>query len=450
MSIRYSSVVAADFEDIASRALLALDEEYQSSVTQHNNNSSLDSNCCNTSSDSRPSIDHDEDIKIIAAAFDRRKEEMKRIQQQGGFPVAWDDIQPHPASKPSAQKVEKKNIQDVDVDTTAVRKAVEAISMKNKDAPFQQKFANWQERQKQKQKKHDNDEEPPPHKLIPPVSSKAFYKSTTKAKQATANLTRSATLAEAIVRLSQQANPKITAKQSLLIDVVGVDHVECASVETIQTTLVPFVRWLLLLETNQNTFHYQHVHFRLIGRDLLIPPSLQNQSVDLLKAASLAVLSLSSSSSSLTSATATCHSAVYHDFLEDFSDDTAQTDSNMKRSPDLLIAFNAGIWGYEEWKFTIRYLAQMHQRPAVPFVITAYTLSECQEDYKVILDATSYSGEEEDDDDDDGKKKYKAEVLWEPELNRYGSKLIRETKSSNDEYRENSSWQAWLLGGNTT
>jgi hypothetical protein len=143
---------------------------------------------------------------------------------------------------------------------------------------------------------------------------------------------------------------------------------------------------------------------------------------------------------------------VYHDFLEELWEDVTETDSssavehNTKRSPDILIAFNAGIWGYDEWGSTIRYLAQKHESPAIPFVITAYTLSECQEDFKVISNATSYSGAEEEEGDD-GKKKYKAKVLWEPELNPFGSKVVRETKSSNDEYRENSSWQAWLLGG---
>ena len=84
----------------------------------------------------------------------------------------------------------------------------------------------------------------------------------------------------------------------------------------------------------------------------------------------------------------------------------------------------------------------MPSRPAVPFVITAYTLSECCEDYRVISNAIGAS----DDDTKEPSHPSRATPLWEPEKNPFGSHIVRETKSSNDEYRENSAWQAWLLG----
>eukprot|EP00536_Pseudo-nitzschia_multiseries_P004164 jgi/Psemu1/302388/fgenesh1_kg.68_\ len=82
-------------------------------------------------------------------------------------------------------------------------------------------------------------------------------------------------------------------------------------------------------------------------------------------------------------------------------------------APDLAIAYNAGIWGYQEWATTIQYLAKLTASSSpmtttatttttttkesvtetdgrdcdhrgIPMVITAYTLDECQEDQEVI------------------------------------------------------------------
>jgi hypothetical protein len=68
-------------------------------------------------------------------------------------------------------------------------------------------------------------------------------------------------------------------------------------------------------------------------------------------------------------------------------------------------------------------------------VSTAYTLEECQEDFEVIEAAV--------------KGKGRSKVLWDAQVNPFGSKMIRETKSRSSEYRENAAWQAWLLGGGT-
>ena len=93
----------------------------------------------------------------------------------------------------------------------------------------------------------------------------------------------------------------------------------------------------------------------------------------------------------------------------------------------MIIAFNAGIWGYQEWPETIKALSESVTN--VPMVITAYNLLEAQEDMDVIKDSVSAS----------------SKLLWEAEENSFGSKVLRETKTSSNEYRENSGWQAWLL-----
>ncbi|KAL3904272.1 MAG: hypothetical protein SGILL_010132, partial [Bacillariaceae sp.] len=295
----------------------------------------------------------DEDMKIIADAFDKRKEEMQRIQKHGGFPVDWDSV-----AKSTTRTAVPETKKNPDVDTDAVKKAVQELSVKNKDAIFHQKFEAWQRKQKCKKKAESNI---PTHPLIPLASLKAFHRTTAKAKQATANLTRSATLAESLSPLQR-----------------GKDAVSSCSTEAIVT----------------------------------------------------------------------CHNGVYHEFLQEARNNNAQEKTEGEKiAPDLAVAFNAGIWGYQEWEATIQYLA-LHESslPAIPFVITAYTLSECREDCSVISNAVGAGG-----DNNDGKVStpdaYKAQVLWEPEENPFGSHVVRDTKSSDDEYRENSCWQAWLLGG---
>jgi hypothetical protein len=409
----------------------------------------------------------DEDIKIIAAAFDRRSQETKKLQQQGGFYVNWETFEEKESNtvattassqiKKASQSSTKKQVA---VDTHAVQEAVWSLSLMNENAKFQRKYAEWQ----QKQALHlDEDKQAKPHLLIPLAPNVAFVRSTPKAIRATANLTRSATLAEALVRiffspsfaeewnslgslatkgatnaLVQNSKPN----SSLLIDIVGVDHVECSSTEKIKRTFSPLVKWL----ASNNNMKYTTVHFRLVGRELMVPSQLKNKVINLLEPEGTSV--------ALRRASATCHSALYHEFLEASKDAPSSPRSqsdNSSTTPDLVVAFNAGIWGYEEWETTIQYLAQScskeSQRPclndAVPFVVTAYTLSECQEDYNTIEKATTLG--------EDGRGSidipaYRARVLWEPQENPYGSKVIRETRSSAAEYRENACWQAWLLG----
>ncbi|KAL3934570.1 MAG: hypothetical protein SGARI_003327 [Bacillariaceae sp.] len=184
------------FEDAAARALLALDEEYQHCLQPGGVVDSVadaEPKIDNTNDSNNKPDNEDEDMKIIAAAFDRRKEEMQQIQKQGGFPVDWGSTLKPKKHNPTETKMNH------DVDTDAIKKAVQALSVKNKDAKFQQKFEAWQQKQKGNNKKKT--ENIPKHALIPASSMKAFYRSTPKAKQATANLTRSATLAEALVRI---------------------------------------------------------------------------------------------------------------------------------------------------------------------------------------------------------------------------------------------------------
>jgi hypothetical protein len=302
---------ADNFEELAAIALSALDGEYQQTLSQAQQqmndgvhvttnevrNSKNDVNIYLNNNDNNANENENEDLgKIIATGYDRRKEELKQIEKQGvTFPVHWEELE----EEDSTIKDHKKQQQE-HVDTNAVRKAIETLSTKNKDASFHQKFTKWQLRQQH-------------HALIPAASCKAFCKSksTEKSRNATKNLSRSATISEAVVRLSILSS--FQPDDVLLIDIVGVDHVECENESTIRDTFGPFVRWLgnyyyysssSAVQRKQQNDTARRVQFRLIGRDLIGPTTAAGNIINLLTSTSI-------------QATASCHSGVYHEFLEE-------------------------------------------------------------------------------------------------------------------------------------
>jgi hypothetical protein len=114
-----------------------------------------------------------------------------------------------------------------EIDTVAIQRAVASIQLK--DAKLSQRYKEWE--QTLPPEKHD---------LIPSAPLAAFRKTTPKARQATSNLSRSATISHALQRLHiLQSEPK-----RLLLHVLGVDYVETKSVEQIRITFGPLIRWL--------------------------------------------------------------------------------------------------------------------------------------------------------------------------------------------------------------
>ena len=405
-----------DFQNIAEKALSILDKEYERTLKgerrppswqEHafsNEGSALD--CKKPAQGGNSSKDpllEQEDLKIIAAAFDERK----ITAQKNGFIPQWDNLPPVTQKAVSSSTPLSAGASS-SVDTEAVRKVVLSLSEKS-DNPFQQKFAAWQQRQQSLPAAHD---------LIPMTPYKAFRRSTDKAKQATASLSRSATLAEALLRIKEEGLlPKDVP--TLVVDIVGVDHVECKSSNRIQSTFRPFIRWIGAWKGCR----YQRVQLRLIGRDLT-EGSITQGSIDLLTP---------HTSTLLQSAFATCHSGVYHELFAGTSQpQAAGSTATFTSTAHFAIAFNAGVWGYKEWEATFGYLSERSES-SIPFIITAYTLEECEEDWEVVKATVEMKGS--------------AKVLWEAQPNPFASKIIRETKSSTREYRENAAWQAWLLGG---
>lgn len=292
------------------------------------------------------------------------------------------------------------------IDTDAVRKAVDNIKLK---APRLTSDLNKWEEQHGVPNTSILALAPREHVIIPKTPLAAFWRQSTKAIAATANLSRSATCAQAIHELELLQSHS----ERLVIHIVGADHVECSSVKRLQTLFGPLVRWIGAL---QNSPH--HVELLLVGPN--VPSDADKRpSVNVMPANKI-------SSSRLTSATATCHEAVYHEWLEQ---------RQRQGKPDLIMAFNSGIWGYKEWIPTLEALCNLPY--SIPFVSTSYTIQECEDDAEVIETVTQGSGRC---------------CLWKAQANPFASRQIRETHTavSGREYRENAAWQAWRLGGGAT
>ena len=109
-----------------------------------------------------------------------------------------------------------------------------------------------------------------------------------------------------------------------------------------------------------------------------------------------------------------------------------QRESNL--FPNLVIVYNAGIWGYTDWHPTLRQLYRIG-RP-VPFVITAYTLPEAEDDTEAMEEVLSVKLTNSNNN----------RCLWKAEMNPYASRVVRATSSSDNTYYENGAWQAYLMG----
>jgi hypothetical protein len=393
-----SNVGQQEYQSIADTALLALDEEYQRTIA--------------TIPPPPQPVCLDDDLKAIAAAFASYSMHVKK-DDDGTFDVSWDNVVSTATTQNAAVKPPVKA--EVEVDTAAVTKAVQALNNSTK-SPFQQKFATWQ--QQQQQQHHQS------HPIIPDTPLKAFRRTTEKAKKATSTLTRSATLAQALTKLESMnllfasaSASTLENNSTLCVHIVGVDHVECESPARLQTLFRPLIRWLSNWKCK---FPVKHVKLVLIGRDL--NPRACANPVDLI------VTTTPSLSSTIQTAVAVCHTGVYHEWLASASSNDG-TSSTSQQQPHLVIAFNAGIWGYQEWKPTLEYLNARETN--TPVVITAYTLPESQEDHAIFLEEMLLPP---------------SQCLWGPEPNPFGSN-VQAPHSSNHEYRENAAWQAWNLGG---
>ena len=310
------------------------------------------------------------------------------------------------------------------------------------------------------------------HGIIPAAPLAAFRRDTPKARTASASLTRSATLSEAVLRLwplvcfrrrkvggaiggpgrpppphppPQQQRDTRDYSKTLILHILGADGVECSSAESVRKSVGPFVRWMdaalhsgalgeskvsgvatqpqLLLEIDSLLIEFSGPN---------MPSALVGDVLDLLSNSNNAP------SVRLTSAKAIFQHREYHEVRS--CDDDAP-------SADIAVAFNAGIWGYDSWKPTIASMSSPDNDTCsgigkTIFVITAYTIEECEDDADVVANVV--------DEIQSSQKSHAGSIarqLW-IETNPFSSRCERITASAppGRKYFENGAWQAWLLG----
>ena len=325
----------------------------------------------------------------------------------------------------------------------------------------------------------------PEHTIIPSTPLRAFHRNTSASIKSTGRLSRSATIAEALSRIFeyqhlhiQDGKKDLTNVRTLNLHIIGADHVECASKKIIQTTFEPLIRWIHNSLSAKNRLFYHPVidnlHIKLLG------PNVPEKSHDTYTASDPLVLSSYSSNPSKEggNTTVVCQRCCYHDYLDDLERKTVESSNNIsnrkitaEEEMTVVLAFNAGIYGYNEWIPTLKRML-LFQKQILPFVITSYTLEEAEDDAEVIQDVlqlnNSNSNDNEIDNDNgidnnkednnnvDTEESLKSDsivgkCLWNVEINPFSSKVERKTTTAIEgrKYYENRAWQAYLFGTDT-
>ena len=330
-----------------------------------------------------------------------------------------------------------------DIDVDAVRKAMQNIRMNHPDfsAKLDQQIISHSSQSHQCP--HDQQ-----HHCLPPIRIQDIFRTTCNMnidnssnsksiKFQTAELSRSATLALAVTRLfglyssedkkENYSNPNPTSMLKHLpeifqIHVIGCDHVECTSGTTMLAFFQPFIEWMFHASTT-----LQKIVLVLIGPGV---PKETSNLFDMhspLELVPSGITKKNNQDNLDKSASIFCVTNTYEEYCSTLSE---------HQFPDLVIAYNAGIWGYNDWLPTISFMASLESNDcAIPFVVTSYTIEEADDDEDTIashLKCLNLNGF----------------LLWESEINPYASQIDRPTQTAIDGrvYRENAAWQCWYLG----
>jgi hypothetical protein len=265
---------------------------------------------------------------------------------------------------------------------------------------------------------------PSRHAIIPSAPLSAFRKASNpatcsrapKAIAATARLSRSATIAEALARLDL-----LQSQDSFLIHVIGCDGTECGSEERIRERFGPVAAWIGA---------YAEAPRRL--EIVLLGPNVPQSST-----ATVIHLERPAPHGLLESVKIRCYAGLYHDYVSK-SRVEGTNESLESNKPSLIVAFQAGIWGYSEWEPTLTQLAG--QSSGAPVVVTSYTIQEAELDAEAVecVLAKTWS---------DDANRVRAGRAWPPEWNPYASRQPRETATAppGHVYRENAAWSCWRI-----
>ncbi|CEG46045.1 uncharacterized protein PHALS_02368 [Plasmopara halstedii] len=211
------------------------------------------------------------------------------------------------------------------------------------------------------------------------------------------NESRATTLIALLNRLNDAHKDDIVleSKNSLTIHILGADHREGNTGAETFTVFRSFTRHVA------NHTHISSLSFVLVGpnlaRKLHLTRFIQKYcDPDMIN---------------------TCDVVISY-FVDSF--ETYFEDKTMYCKPDLVVCFNAGIWGYDEWLPTIKIVLN---ELCVPLLIT------------------SYNEHEAGDDEDTLDELMPAKWLWRPEQNQHGDTTLRATSNEHGWIlRENEYW----------
>ena len=256
--------------------------------------------------------------------------------------------------------------------------------------------------------------------MTPP--QRPWYGADEESQKRTQAWTRSYTTHEALRRhgllaTTTTTTTTTTTNKQLCIHVVGTDVVEG---DTVQSTVESFAP-LCQLISEANT--YTTIIIVLNGMDLLIPNgALSSDGVWLGRVSNIALKLI------------WCPGQYTEDLIE------------QHRLPcsDLVICFNAGLWGYDTWKETLAWIMSNQ----TPLVITSYTWKEADDDQHVmeeVMNQVNANGKTEDDAAittyHDGAEPI-IRWVWFAERNPYGSTTKRESYHLGEYLRDNSWWMS--------
>ena len=116
--------------------------------------------------------------------------------------------------------------------------------------------------------------------------------------------------------------------------------------------------------------------------------------------------------------------------------------------PDILLAFNAGIWGYDDWLPTLRYIlkSETSNLNRVPLVITSYNRLEAEDDEDVLLKLLKLNGTGEEAD----KLAMDNHCVWGVEKNQHQDESSRRKSTHQGEFLTDNAYWMCFIGQKTS
>ena len=102
--------------------------------------------------------------------------------------------------------------------------------------------------------------------------------------------------------------------------------------------------------------------------------------------------------------------------------------------PNLIICFNAGLWGYDTWKETLVWI----MLDQLPLIITSYTWRESDDDQCIMNEVMNEINKDTENEND----KKIVHWIWRAERNPFGSTVEKESYHKGEILRDNSWWMS--------